>query len=472
MKITILLIGGLAILPLWLLVLRRWHYGLFLLLLYIPVSGFPTLLTNYSPIALLFKDLAFVAPMYIGFFWFIKERGPFTGFSRSVLLLIGLQVFIIVIQMLNPSLPNLMVSLIGAKVWLYYMPLMVISYSVIQNQKSFLKLLRPVVMISWLPAGLGIIQWIMSSAWSYHDTMYMFYGAAAESATQGFTSFQFGVSLYRLPSTFSFSAQYAAYLWAALVTSYMLLSVEKNPKWRHFARASFGLMILASFLSGARGAYFFIPLMLSIIFVCQHGIKGLLKPVLILGALLIPLSKLSGLDMVSIFSQVGTLLQYYSKALAIHEFLRATEITQFGLGTGMNTIAARYAFDDPTQRIEALGKIENYWGKTIVELGIPGFIIFFLWQTFVVTIAFACVKRLKSKELKGVAAALAAFFVAMFISNFKSFRMDWEPLNMYYWIFAGILFRLNVFLLPHRDSERSHPKDLKWQRSQAIEPPP
>ena len=109
-----------------------------------------------------------------------------------------------------------------------------------------------------------------------------------------------------------------------------------------------------------------------------------------------------------------------------------------GLGTGMNTGPARHVVSDPSK----LSGLESYYAKAIVELGFFGFVAVIALFTSIIVTGHRQLKRLKDPGLKSCAAAFVAFFISMAIHSAKGWHIDVDPLNVYYWVMVGILFRL------------------------------
>src|SRR5947209_803545 len=125
--------GGFVLLVFYLGILVRWQRGVYGLLGYLPFAGVVTLALYpwegpavFNPV--LSKDWLFVVPAYLGFLAAMvlrRERTLSFGGLPSVLLL-AFSVLVLA-QMANPGVPNLLSGLIGAKVWLLYLPLYVRS---------------------------------------------------------------------------------------------------------------------------------------------------------------------------------------------------------------------------------------------------------------------------------------------------------------------------------------------------------
>ena len=223
------------------------------------------------------------------------------------------------------------------------MPLILITYAFIRDRVDLQNALRVIVATSWIPGCVGIVEWILCTMFGFRPTMLMIYGSPASAATQGFQSFNYGITLFRIPSTFTFAAQYSTYLWVALLASFILSYLDSKAHWRKFAVCTLCMVITASFLSGARGAFFFIPLLLFLSFSFQRGMPAALGILSLTMLIFMPAGYLIGFDLQALYSNVGQLLGHYSEASLQTEFSKAVDMAPFGLGTGMNTVAARYA---------------------------------------------------------------------------------------------------------------------------------
>ena len=419
-------------------IFRRWQSGVLMLLAYLPFSGAVTLSLYPSPLPILIKDFYFVIPAYLAFF-FRKDRRKDQGRVPGAVILALLALTIMVIlQSFNPEVAGWLVAAIGAKVWLFYLPLLFLAYAMIESRADIVHLLRLMIAIAWVPCLLGIVQWLASKTFGYQATMMAFYGDAAEGATQGFVSFNVGGSFYRIPSTFTFVTQYFGFTLAMLVPAYSLMKLDTSKKWRKFAVATFWLVIVASFMSGARAAYVFMPLLIILIYLFEGNFSGALKVAVIVPIGLLGAMSLAGIDPYMMFDMVSELFVDYSVDIAQKGLLDAISMAPFGTGTGMNTGAARYGFDNP---LDFIG-IENYYAKAVIELGVVGLIV-------VVSIFFVLFKygyrehrRMQSPGLRSCSAAFLAFIITMALNSFKGWQIDLDPINVYFWVFAGFMLKL------------------------------
>jgi len=72
-----------------------------------------------------------------------------------------------------------------------------------------------------------------------------------------------------------------------------------------------------------------------------------------------------------------------------------------------------------------------------------------IWGLFGVLIwrGFQVRRRLRDSGLHACSAALLAFLITMALNSFKGWLVDLDPINVYFWVFSGVLAKL-----PYLDS--------------------
>lgn len=419
-------------------IFQRWQRGIFLLLAYIPFAGVVTLSLYPSSLPMVFKDIVFVIPAYLSFFLAKRVK------SRQVRippLIGGIMIALAVVvlsQMFNPGVANWVVAAIGAKVWLFYLPMLFLAFAMIESQDDMVKILRLMVVIAWVPCTVGIAQWLGSMQFGYEETMETFYGEAAKGATQNFARMEAGGTYFRIPATFSFVAQYFGYTLAMIVPAYALMRLDVSPNWRRFSTCTFALVIVASFLSGARAAFLFVPLLLALTALLDGRASGMTVMAIASPILLFVGLYIGGIDPFAMYNMVSELTLTYADEIAYGGLVEALQSTWLGVGTGMNTGAARYGFAE----YETFIGIENYYAKAFYELGIGGFgIVVGLFLSIIIH-GYNIHRHIHGKEMKSVSAAILAFIITMSLNSFKGWLIDLDPINVYFWIFAGFIFKL------------------------------
>jgi hypothetical protein len=429
--------------------LWRWRWSIYGLLLYLPVSGIPVLVSYPDTrAAVLAKDALFIMPAYIGFLaHHLAERRRMTFTGAPVPLLIGLSL-LVVIHVFNPSLPNKAVGAIGAKVWLSYIPLLFLGYHLVRSRFEVGWLLGLMSITAILPMLIGVIEAILISL-GHAQLVYGWYGSAASSATQEFTEFslQGGGSLRRIPSTFSFFYQYFGYLLSMAAVSYAW--------WRAYLAgtrlAPIGLSVwlltmLASFLSGARASFIFIPLLLAIALLLEgRGFRLPVGRLVTVAFMLTAAATILGGRTDSVLTFGASVGKEAFGGLFIGALRKAFTLTAAGFGTGMDTNASRYAVTQYEQ-FAALGGFwyESWYVKTLLELGLAGVVIV---SALFVQLIWSALRRhayLKDRGLRVVSASLVAYLISVVLLSTKAQYLDLDPINVYFWLFVGILLRLET----------------------------
>ncbi len=436
----------------WIPILQRWRRGIYLLLVYMPFAGVVTLSLYPSPLPTLFKDIFFVIPVYLSFFVLRRQNNPAVRIPQFIIGAMLVLASLVFIQMFNPGVANWMVAAIGAKVWLFYLPLFFLANAFLNSRDDLIKLLRLMVLVAWVPCTVGIAEWIGSMAFGHQAIMETIYGDAASQATQEFTSFDVGSDFYRIPSTFVFVTQYFGYTLAMVVPAYALATMDRSMAWRRVSTATLALVVIASFLSGARSAYLFVPLLMGLCYLIDGRPKGVIGAVVFLPILLLIALYIGDIDLVAMFEMMLELTTTYSDEIAYQGLIDAIQSAPFGVGTGMNTGPARYAFDDPLEFVA----FENYYAKAVYELGILGLVVVVVLFSALVVYGYQSSRRIRDEGLRSCAAAILAFIVTMELNSFKGWQMDFDPINVYFWLFAGVLFKLE-YLTPYLESQRDQP---------------
>ncbi len=439
-------VGFLALSIFYLMILVRWQRGIYGLLIYLPFSGLVTLaLYPWEGPALLnpvlYKDWLFVLPAYFGFLAAVvmrRERFPRLARLPSRLL-IALSVLVIA-QTANPHVANFLMALIGAKVWLLYIPLYFLAAALLISRRQLIFLLRLMLIVAIVPCAIGITEFALGRLYGHQTVMTTIYGTLAPEAQQGFGVYEVGGGLLPrgTPSTFTFVTQFFGYLLSMLAACYAVWRADPSPRWRRLGHTMLILVALNALLTGARTAFIFVPLVLFLAFGLDRGLRGLLQAIALAGGMLGGALVLLSMRAVGLFEHVADLFVAYAQGTAYELLVRALGSAPLGNGTGTNTGPARYALPDPA----SFTALENYYAKAVYELGIPGFLLIVALFGTLIWQGFRMRGRLQDPALRPYVAALLAFFIAIALNSFKGWLMDLDPINVNFWIFAGVMAKL------------------------------
>ena len=438
--------GVLALSIFYLMVLARWQRGVYGLLVCLPFTGLVTLALYPwgGPVLLnpvLYKDWLFVVPAYFAFLAAVvmrRERFPHLARLPSWLLL-ALSVLVIA-QTANPHVVNFQMALIGTKVWLFYIPLYFLTAALLVSRRQLISLLRLMLVVAIVPCVIGVAEFALGRLYGHQAVMKAVYGTLAPEARQGFGVYEVGGGLLPrgTPSTFTFVTQFFGYLLSMLVACYVVWRTDPSPRWRRLGHYMLIFVAMNALLTGARSAFIFVPLLLFLAFGLDRGLRGLLRAIALAAGMLGGALLLLSMRAIGLFKHVADLFVTYAQGTAYELLVQALVTAPLGNGTGTNTGPARYALPDPA----SFSALENYYAKAVYELGIPGFLLILALFGALIWQGFHMRRQLQDPALRPYAAALLAFFIAVALISFKGWLVDLDPVNIYFWVFAGVLAKL------------------------------
>jgi hypothetical protein len=444
--------------------LRNWRWSVYGLLCYLPVAGIAVLIAypgrNERAVAVLAKDFLFVIPAYLGFLWYFVSRRRRFWFRGAPVVLFLLLALIVVVQAFNPDLPRLLVGLIGIKIWLFYIPLFFLGYHLVQSRPQLFWLLGLMSAVAVLPAVVGLVEAILIYA-GKESTVYSWYGDSAAAATQNFVVFTVpgGCTIRRIPSTFSFFYQYYLFLSAMLAVGYAWWRGGRQAgRQLKIGGALFVLLLVAAFVSGQRGAFLFTPFLVVLMLALSWRSRNRLPVVAVAGGLcaFAATALIVGGIACNYTSHIAKTFGQEKGVVITRSISEAVHETWLGLGAGADSTGARYAFPSATYSLRGGGVQEAWYVKTYLELGVFGLAIVLALLLTILVRSYKIHRRLLDPRLKVVSAAFVALIVWVLVYNAKAQYMDLDPINVYFWLFAGILFKLPLLQRPEPAGEAEH----------------
>lgn len=424
-------------------------------LIYMPFSGTITYwVGGGNAIFQLAKD-GFYIPGAIALYQEIKRKKlpflipPQLGPAMNILLLVCLMTLLFVngAQQFGPKPEGqpIPMGLLGLKVFLGYVPLLGCSYYLIRNKKEFLWLTRTHVVLALICCGLGVLQyWLLLTGRCAGTRGYT--GEALFKATLeakclvgGSLVFSPEQSMIRLPGTFVAPWQWAWFLIANLFFTFASAFNDPSLVWQLLSFLGMALVFVNSVISGQRIALALVPVFAIILLVVTGQVTNLKRFI----PIAIGLSVL-GFGAMALFPDVVTeridsFVSRWNASPPTDFIAHQAEFTSkgqdgfFGNGLGRATNSTRM-FGDPKL-------IETYYPKLLYEIGPVGVIAFLIFVTTLTYLAFKTYRSVKDKNLRGYGASYWVFI--LFISyNTYYYPLDVDPVAVYYWVFAGLLFKL------------------------------
>ena len=427
--------------------LVSWRRSICWLLVYLPFSGVAgVLLYPRTAPAVLVKDFVFVIPAYVGFL--LRRSGDQRAlpFGHATTWLLASFALLVAGQSFNPGLSSGLVAAIGAKVWLFYIPLSVLAYHMVRDRRELHRLLGLMSLAAVLPALIGVAEALLIYT-GKGALVYGAYGEAAASVTQDFAEFNLagGGLLRRVPSTFAFVAQYFAFTAAMVAVTYAWWRGAPERKGSGLRCAVWLLLLLAGFLSGARAAFLFLPFLMVIILVLEGRTARFAVARLVAPALLFV-----GVAVAVVGTTAGGILGHVVE-VGVEEFdsvfvnglRQGLATTTVGLGTGVDTNAARHAFGQADRFVGVGGTwYESWYVKALLELGAAGLALLLALLGVLVATAVRNHRRLRDPALKVTSASLIGLLLWNLVFNTKAQYLDIDPMNVYFWLFLGLLLKL------------------------------
>ena len=232
--------------------LRNWRAGFYVFLVWLL---FEDLIRKYmgNDMRIYFAKDYLALITYVSILVAISHRRA-ELFRPRFLFFFSLFFWIAVLQVLNPEIPSVWYGLLGLKLYFYYVPMMFVGYALIENETDLFRFLSINMLLAIVISGLGIAQSIIGVRFLNPTTLAP---DIKELASLHRVSPISGVVVYRATSVFVSDARFASYLtmiWCVALgaTGYMFL--RGRTKGQSIFFLGCGLMIIAVFMSGGRGA--------------------------------------------------------------------------------------------------------------------------------------------------------------------------------------------------------------------------
>ncbi len=486
-----------------LVILSRWRLGLYLFLIWVVFEDFARKYLGNSVYSFFGKDVL-VAIVYVAFF---LRRGPRAEKLFRPRFWLPLLAFFVwaTMEAFNLRTPSPIYGLLGLKLYFYYVPLMFIGYELVHTELELRRFLLVNLAVAGVVSLLGILQAIFGQQLlnpAVLDENLRELGDLNRTAPVS------GLVFNRPTSVFVSDGRFAAYLILMFILGLGAIGYFIQKKWvsSKAVYLCFGLVFTATLLTGVRTALLFgcfsIAVMVPAMYWGQRlrkyqvrRILGTLRNLLLLGV--------AGVACLVIFfpSALASRWAFYTETLSLHgqgselqwrvwgypvsEFAKAlsTSDALWGRGLGTTSLGTQYIvrfLHAPPPGIN----VENGWGQLLLEVGIPGFLLWLIWTSAVVLACWSVVKRLRNTPMFSLGFCILWYAIVVL------FPLTYVGLTTYQdyivaaflWLLIGVLFRLPLLLTPspaawsaaQQSSLRASPNDQTMfpiHRSLAQPPP-
>ena len=423
---------------------NKWENNVKLLLVLFPLFGLiGNYLRPYSNLSTIFYDFILIIPIYLSILNKNLNSKNLQIMNANFKFAFLFFVLIILLQLLNPfnSIP-LLAKLVGLKVWLFYLFMVPVGFYYINSKFEVVTICKTLSKMAIIPCSIAILQFILSFIFGFNEVMNFFYTEEmARAVTQNFTKFEIAsnIMLMRIPSTFSFPAQFSNYLLFSFVPVLTAIHFSKN-KEKLFYIIIFLLIIFSSIASGMRGMYIYVPIFFIYYSIINSKINKLMFYGFILSFVLLIIYNLNLSNLNYLFNDIQRLVISYSPTILEGSFKFLLD-NFFGNGVGVATFQTHYI----TGRSVEVGPNfnESHFFKVIAELGFIGLVAILILYFTIIKNLLICLKLEEDEGYKIFISSFIAFYLIMLTINFKSMHIDLFPSNFLIYLFLGIILKLS-----------------------------
>ena len=404
----------------------RWRWGVFGILLYIPLAGLVENLLYPASVALLLK-FGLIGATYLGLLvalarrqaaWHVPHR-----FVAAALLLTA----VCLVESFNPELASPSIALIGLGVLLFNIPLFIIGVTLAQRSPTFLDRLVWVVLVTSLPVCIfGIWEWFIgpSAVSGLSPALARTIWVIGPEATASF--------IYRPASTFGFIGQFGEYLIFVTLVAFGALHAAGRARTIIPLAVIFGSAAVSVILSAGRTAWFELPLAAVAMYLIrgrQGGFPRALPFIAIGVAIAFVIGQPVLDDRLPLLGNVAYLADHISVINPFRaELLSAEALIGHGTGSALGAIRLVNGGAVPM-------KFESGWTIPIYMLGLMGLVAYVYLYAVVLRLTWSGLQSLASDRRWLGAAIFCYLLVIVAVDG----AINYPPTNVFFWLFAGLL---------------------------------
>lgn len=389
------------------------------------------------------KDFVLIAA-YLGFIMEMRKAKPAQYVDPIMLGMIIISSIFLFLLLFNPEAPSVLLSFVGLKNHLTYIPLAFIIPAIITSERTLYGFIRLMIFITILLSAIGLYQFTQpGDAWINQTLSFDNQTVDARSYFgQGTGEFRYG--FVRTSSTFSYIGGFVTYLVLAIPSMFALIFSDRlstaDRRWAYLATL---IAIGAAMTTGSRTPIFIFAAGLPLLFAAST-VRGLMSPTAFFRIIVVSFL-LAAMFLLLFSSQAEALLFRAGNADSnvgriLSPFIETYGAFQvsplFGTGLGTNSNAASTIMQSPYPYWLDGQFFELESARIMQETGFFGFLFAYAIRIYAVVLALRYARRHTDPFFIGLCFAAAFFFVVhlvLFIVN--------NPLaGIYYWTLLGVVF--------------------------------
>jgi hypothetical protein len=354
----------------------------------------------------------------------------------------------------NPQGQPLLMGIFGLKVLMGYIPLMVCSYTLINNRQDLQWFTRLQVTLAIICCVLGLIQYglvvtgVCADNTGLPEHLLLRANLQRKCLVGGALGYFPQNNFIRLPGTFVAPWQWSWFLISSTFFSFATALNDSRKPWQGLGYFSLSLVFINAILCGQRTAMVAVPVIIVLLLIASRHIAVwkrlliiLLAGFIFLGGFALLFPNLAGNRIESLVSRwnASPPPEFITEQAG---WISKTQQGFWGNGLGRATNAARALGE--TQLVEA------YYPKLLYEIGPVGVMAFLSVVITLTFYGFKSYRQLRDYRLWGYGIIFWLFIVLISYNSYW-YPLDTDPVAVYYWFVAGVLLKLPQL---EKDKER------------------
>ena len=370
-------------------------------------------------------------------------------------------------------------GILGLKILLGYVPLIFCAHYLIEDKKKLFFFGRLLVTLAIICCSLALIQFWMLKTGRCQGTEGLGVSGLdlfkpnldAKCLVGGSLLYSPSQGVIRLPGTFVSPWHWAWFLVGNAAITYTVAFSDSSRFWRIAGLGGMALILINAIICGQRLAFGLVPAMFIILAILTGQIANLKRFIpLGLGLGILLFLGLSFINPDFIQERVDSFVGRWNDSpphlfiLQQFGFVLENQRGILGFGLGKATNGARV--------FGSVSLVETFHPKLMFEIGILGLLAFMVFLTNLLVLAFKDYRSLKDRSLRNFG---ASFWVFLLIISYLPYwyPLDTDPVAVYYWLFAGVIFKLPDIEKQEQEAEALRqgdqiPKKKKLVTSRAI----
>lgn len=453
-------------------ILQNWRRGVYFFIAWILLEDLLRKYLGNNMVIYFAKDFI-VLVLYVAFLRASKSTGAklFKPPFRIVLLVFF---WYCLVQAFNPLSTSIFFGLMGLKLYFYYAPLLFFGYELVDSERELRRFFFFNSVLILVVVGFGIAQAILGHTFLNPAVVQQ---DIRELSNTYRTSPISGLVAYRPTSFFVSVGRFQNFVIASWILALgfggFLLRRKQSGRWLGFL--TIGVTAAAAMMTASRGVFLwtlFSAIVIGAAFVWDASLDSerqvrVLRTIIrtaifvALGvAILVSIFPEEVASRLAIYSETlspyssASELGYRAREYPFQAFIDSFNFPHWLYGYGIGTASLGGQYVTRLMRVPPMNiGVENGYGQIILELGIPGLLLWILLAFAITRSAWRVVKGLKGTPWFAIGFAIFWYvWLMVFPMSFYGMTIYQDfVMNAYFWLALGILFRLATF--PRNNSE-------------------